>query len=138
MAYLQPLLGGALIGLAASLLLYLNGKVAGISGIAKGILSPIKEDVSWRVAFVGGLIGGGVLLQFFKPEVLAPVVVGTPGTIALAGILVGFGAAMSNGCTSGHGVCGITRLSRRSIIATLVFMAAGMLTVLVMKTGVLK
>lgn len=138
MPYLQPLLGGALIGLAASLLLYLDGKVAGISGITKGILSPIRGDVSWRVAFLLGLVAGGAVILYFAPERLAPVIVGTPGTLALAGMLVGIGTAMSNGCTSGHGVCGLTRLSRRSVVATLTFMAAGMASVLFMKTGVLR
>ncbi|HET9450821.1 MAG TPA: YeeE/YedE family protein [Aggregicoccus sp.] len=127
--YLLSLLGGVLIGVSVSTLLLFNGRIAGISGIAGGLLFPERGDVSWRVAFLGGLVGGGLLLRAFLPQSLgAPVVTGA-GLVVLAGLLVGFGTRLGNGCTSGHGVCGISRGSARSIAATLTFMATGVLTV---------
>jgi uncharacterized membrane protein YedE/YeeE len=125
------LIGGALIGLAAALLLVTHGKIAGVSGIAGGVLQPRAGDVSWRVWFLGGLLGGGVLMTLVRPGAF-----GVPAdrglmVIAIAGLLVGFGTRMGNGCTSGHGVCGISRLAPRSLIATATFMAAGVITVLV-------
>lgn len=126
---LAPLAGGALIGLAASLLLLANGRVAGISGIAGGLLVPCKGDRAWRVAFLGGLIAGGVVLAVSAPQVFgAPVSPGVVVPIA-AGLLVGFGTRLGGGCTSGHGICGISRGATRSIVATLTFMLTGALTV---------
>lgn len=124
-----PLLGGALIGLSASLLLLFNGRVAGISGIAGGLFSPVRGEVGWRLAFVAGLVGGGWVLRAFWPATLGiSAVSGSAGLVA-AGLLVGFGTRLGSGCTSGHGVCGLARGSERSLVATLTFMAMGMLTV---------
>jgi uncharacterized protein len=124
-----PLMGGAMIGLSASLLLLFNGRIAGISGILGGILIPQKQDLDWRVAFVSGLVVGGLILlgvhhQAFQNTLTRPLAV-----IAIAGLLVGFGTRLGNGCTSGHGVCGMSRLSKRSLAATLTFIASGAVTV---------
>lgn len=115
--------GGALIGLAASLLLMLNGRIAGISGIVGGLF---QQRESWRLAFVIGLLTGGVVLYAVRPQAFdGPTV--NPLLVAVAGLLVGVGTTVGNGCTSGHGVCGISRFSKRSIVATCVFMATGIL-----------
>ncbi|MDX2145725.1 MAG: YeeE/YedE family protein [Rhodospirillaceae bacterium] len=128
------LIGGLLIGLAAVLLMYLNGRVAGISGIAAGLLKwPPAPDWAWRAAFVAGLVAAPFLLAgggWVRPQLDFPA--GTPMLIA-AGLLVGFGSAFGSGCTSGHGVCGIARLSKRSLLATVAFMAAGIATVFVVR-----
>ena len=128
----SALLGGALIGLAAVLLMLLNGRIAGVSGIAGRLLVPRAlppGDAAWRVLFLVGLvIGAGVY------GLLAPVTIEVPVSwpaLAIGGLLVGFGTQLGNGCTSGHGVCGIARLSPRSIVATLVFMASAIVTVFV-------
>jgi hypothetical protein len=130
---LASTLGGVLIGLAAVLLLFGLGRVAGISGIFAGFLRPRDSGFTWRAAFLGGLVLGGVIASQLAPELFAitgnavqPLVV-----VALAGLLVGFGTRMGGGCTSGHGVCGISRLSARSMIATATFMATGVITVFV-------
>lgn len=130
---LWALAGGALIGLSASLLLVLNGRVAGISGIVGGLLAPVRGDVLWRALFVAGLLAGGVAAYAIWPERFDAS--GAPALpfVAVAGALVGVGTRLGNGCTSGHGVCGISRLSPRSIAATLAFMATGGLTVLAMR-----
>jgi uncharacterized protein len=121
---LQALLGGILIGLASWLLLASLGKVAGISGIASGLLS---SDKSWRWAFMGGLLGGGAL---FTVWLAPPAIALRPmGLLIAAGLLVGFGTVLGSGCTSGHGVCGLGRRSMRSLVAVLVFMAMGVVTV---------
>ena len=117
-----------MIGLAASLLLLFTGRIAGISGIYGGLLKPVAGDVAWRAAFVGGLLCGGLALALVAPESIAASSARSLGTTALAGLIVGFGVRMGNGCTSGHGVCGLTRFSRRSFVATLTFMATGFLT----------
>ncbi len=129
----MSVVGGILIGSAASLLLYWNGRVAGVSGILKGLFPPRRGDTGWRLAFLAGLLVGGLLLRLFFPAALASTLEatsfrGTPGVLALAGLLVGYGTALGSGCTSGHGICGVSRLSKRSIIATLVFMAMGVLS----------
>ncbi len=121
----SALLGGALIGVAASLLLLLNGRITGISGILGDLLRPRPGEVGWRLAFVVGLIGGGLLLLSWSPEVFAPHPDRSTGAVIVAGLLVGFGTRMGNGCTSGHGVCGIPRGSARSIAATITFMITG-------------
>lgn len=129
---LIPLLGGALIGLSASVLLLANGRVAGISGVVGSLLAPVRGDIAWRVLFFGGLLTGGLLLAWLRPASFAAPASLSPGGVALlvaAGLLVGFGSRLGNGCTSGHGVCGISRGSARSIAATLTFMATGILTV---------
>lgn len=120
----MALLGGALIGASASLLLAFNGRVAGISGIVAGALRPRDPDARWRWVFLAGLLVGGAVLRALSPSsVSAP---RTPVVLAaLSGLLVGVGTRMSGGCTSGHGVCGISRGSGRSMAATVTFMAAG-------------
>ena len=126
-------LGGALIGLAAVLLLVANGRIAGVSGIVGGLLARTPGDTGWRAAFVLGLWLGALLYCAVRGELL-PVELETalPLTIA-AGLLVGLGTRMGSGCTSGHGVCGIARFSRRSMVATAVFMVAGVTTVFVIR-----
>jgi uncharacterized membrane protein YedE/YeeE len=130
-----PLFGGALIGLAAVLLLFWNGRIAGISGIVAGVLRPAAGEVAWRVTFLAGLLAGGILLAVVYPDALALRAPRSLALVALAGVLVGYGTRLGSGCTSGHGVCGIGRLSPRSIVATLVFMATGALTVYVAGAG---
>lgn len=124
----SALAGGALIGLAASVLLLGLGRIAGISGIVGGLLSPSKGDVGWRAAFVVGLLGAGLAMWLLSPSSFS----GSPRSLALvagAGVLVGIGTRIGNGCTSGHGVCGLSRLSVRSLVATLTFIATGMIAV---------
>lgn len=123
------LFGGLLLGVSAVLLMLVNGKTAGISGIVNGIITPRTRDWAWRVLFVAGMvIGGGVAVAYGNFQ--APDLTTTPLiTIVAAGVLVGLGTKIGNGCTSGHGICGIGRLSPRSIIATCTFMAVAALTV---------
>ena len=128
--WITALLGGLLIGTATSLMLLLSGRIAGISGVVGGLLHPAHGDTSWRLWFVAGLVVGGALLAMLNPEVFHTTVESSPARLALAGLLVGFGTRLGNGCTSGHGVCGMSRLSTRSIIATLTFTVTGALTVL--------
>jgi len=131
---LLPLLGGALIGLSASLLLLANGRVAGVSGVVDSLLTPVRGDVAWRVLFFGGLVAGGLLLAWLHPGAFAAPASPRTGGVSLlvvAGLLVGFGSRLGSGCTSGHGVCGISRGSVRSLVATLTFVATGVLTVFV-------
>ena len=130
---LTALSGGILIGLAALLFLLIQGRVAGISGILAGLLAPATPDTGWRWRFIGGLGVGGAL-GFWLLGLPAPEL----GQVSwhwllVGGLLVGFGAKLGNGCTSGHGICGIGRLSVRSIVATLLFMLAGMVTVFIMR-----
>lgn len=125
---LSALAGGALIGLAASTLLLLEGRIAGISGVFGGLLRPAAGDVAWRVAFIGGLVGAGVILVAVAPQTIQAT--DHRGLVAtlVAGLVVGFGVRLGNGCTSGHGVCGLSRFSRRSLVATLTFMGTGIVT----------
>jgi uncharacterized membrane protein YedE/YeeE len=126
------LLGGIIIGLAASLFMLLNGRVAGISGIFAGALHPARGDFAWRATYVFGLVGGGIVTLLAFPSLAAKSTVFLPlPLVAAGGLLVGFGARLSNGCTSGHGVCGLARLSPRSIVATVTFMATAAITVFV-------
>ena len=120
--------GGVLIGLAAAVLILVNGRIAGISGIVGGLLAPRRTDVGWRLAFVAGLFCAP-LLAVAVGVVGAPRIDAGVGMLLIAGLLVGVGTSYGSGCTSGHGVCGLSRLSPRSLVATLAFMAAGMLTV---------
>lgn len=129
MDIIQPLFGGLLIGFAASIMLLFNGRVTGVSGILGGVLKPVKSDVFWRLSFMAGLLAGGLVLRFFSPEVFSSELVISNTRLVVAGLLVGFGTLLGNGCTSGHGVCGISRLSLRSVVATVVFMLAGIATV---------
>jgi uncharacterized membrane protein YedE/YeeE len=131
--WINALLGGVVIGAAVSLMLLLNGRVTGISGIINGALTPVKGDVAWRWLFVAGLVLGGLVLKFVRPEVFSGQLDTSLGTTVAAGLLVGFGTVMGSGCTSGHGVCGISRLSPRSLLATITFIAAGMLTVMLLR-----
>jgi uncharacterized membrane protein YedE/YeeE len=126
----RSLLGGMLLGLSASLLWRWGGRVAGISGILGGLVSPGREGRGWRVQFLAGLAVGGLVLRLVRPAVFASAGRSLP-VLVVAGLLVGFGARLGGGCTSGHGVCGLSRLSGRSLVATAVFVAAGMFTVLV-------
>jgi uncharacterized membrane protein YedE/YeeE len=125
---LAALAGGALVGLSASALLALNGQVAGVSGIVGGILRPRKGEVAWRLAFVAGLLAGGLLLAWRLPQAVAPRAAAVPGAlVVVAGLLVGFGTQLGSGCTSGHGVCGVSRWSVRSLAAVATFMTTGAL-----------
>jgi uncharacterized protein len=126
---ISGLLGGVLIGLAAVLLLLANGRIAGISGIVGGLLTRATADMGWRVAFVLGLWLGALVYWLVRGELFAVELAASWPVMLIAGVLVGFGTRMGGGCTSGHGVCGIARLSKRSIVATLVFMGAGIATV---------
>lgn len=130
----RPLLGGALIGIAAAGLLLLTGKTAGVSGIVDGVLRGEKGEWGWKAAFVLGLVAGGVVLRLVLPESLPTTAPRALPLVIVGALLVGFGARLGGGCTSGHGVCGIGRLSRRSLVGTLVFMAAGALTVFVLRS----
>ena len=130
---LPALLGGILIGLAASALLLSNGRVAGVSGILGGLVVPHPGEVRWRAAFVGGLVIGGLVLRAFYPPAMALALDVSPTTVVLAGVLVGLGTRLGNGCTSGHGVCGVSRGSVRSVAATLTFLLTGIVTVWVVR-----
>jgi uncharacterized protein len=128
----SALAGGALIGASASMLLLLNGRIAGISGIVGALMRPHSDDTSWRAMFVVGLLAGGLALLVFRPSSFAAAPVSIPVAV-IAGLLVGFGTRIGSGCTSGHGVCGLSRLSGRSLAATITFMAAGAMTVFVVR-----
>lgn len=128
-APLPALAGGVLIGLAASLLLLTHGKVAGISGIFAGLLDRATHDKGFRLAFVAGLVAVGFGARLVAPD-LVPASAAGLGVIALAGLIVGYGTRLGNGCTSGHGICGISRGSARSLIAVVTFISTGVLTVL--------
>ena len=128
---LASALGGALIGLAASILLVGSGRVAGISGIFGGALVPKDGDTSWRVSFLGGFLLAGFVFALARPHSFGAPVTSSIALALLAGALVGAGTQIGNGCTSGHGVCGLSRFSIRSLTATLVFMGAAMITVFV-------
>jgi len=125
-------IGGVIIGIAAAMLALLNGRVAGISGIIGGLLRPSFPDVTWRAAFIAGLLVAPIL--YAMVATLPPIIVesGYP-VLVIAGLLVGVGTRYGAGCTSGHGVCGISRLSLRSVVATVVFMLAGFATVYVVR-----
>jgi uncharacterized protein len=121
--------GGLLIGLSAAAMLLFDGKIAGVSGILAGVLQPVKSDTAWRLFFVGGLLSGGLILRALLPPSFAFGTLHSIPALAVAGLLVGAGTRLGNGCTSGHGVCGVARLSGRSMVATAVFIAAGAMVV---------
>lgn len=123
------LVAGALIGLAASVVLLFHGRVAGISGIVGGLLQPTPTDTHFRGWFLAGLFLAGLVGRVIAPDAFAHPAVAGLGITALAGLLVGFGTRLGNGCTSGHGVCGLSRLSTRSLVATLTFISTGAVTV---------
>jgi uncharacterized membrane protein YedE/YeeE len=120
--------GGLLIGVAVAAFVLIHGRIAGISGILGGLLRPAGQDVGWRIAFIGGLLVAPALYALFARVPSATIEAGFP-VMAIAGLLVGIGTRYGGGCTSGHGVCGISRFSPRSLAATLAFMAAGFVTV---------
>ena len=125
----SALAGGLLIGLAASLLLLANGRIAGISGIVAGAVVRSSDARAWRLVFLAGLAAGGLAIRIASPQPIpVAMVAGTPA-ILVAGVLVGFGTRLASGCTSGHAVCGVARLSPRSLAATATFMLTGALTV---------
>lgn len=123
--------GGALIGFSAILLMLLNGRIAGVIGIVSGLIDPLGTDRTWRATFVAGLIVAPLSAALLGYTIPIPHLPTSLVTIAAAGLLVGFGTRLSNGCTSGHGICGIARLSPRSITATAIFMAAAIVVVAV-------
>lgn len=127
----QEIIGGLILGLSAVLLLIANGKVLGISGVLANILTPTKNDFLWRVIFIFGLVIGGIISaevfnNFFPKKLDAPLIL-----IITSGLLVGLGTHIGSGCTSGHGICGVGRLSKRSIVSTFIFMAIAAITVYV-------
>ena len=130
-AITPPLIGGALIGLASTLLLLIHGRIAGISGICGGVLSPGTPDWLWRFAFIVGLVLTGFVAFGQMPEAFEFGVDRSIWAVGVAGLMVGAGTTIARGCTSGHGVVGISRLSKRSIVATCTFMAAGALSTFV-------
>jgi len=127
----SALLGGALIGLSATLLMLLLGRIAGISGIVAEALDGPTGEMPWRIAFIAGLIAAPLSAMLIGDAVPVPQIPVSLVAVAIAGALVGFGTRLSNGCTSGHGICGIARLSPRSLVATGVFMAAAVAVVAV-------
>lgn len=129
------LLGGALIGLASVLLMMLAGRIAGISGILGGCFTLAAGDKAWRLAFIVGLILAPVASGLLGYPVPTPQMPASWVTIVIAGLLVGFGTRLGGGCTSGHGVCGIARVSARSIVATAIFMGTAMVVVAIMRHG---
>jgi uncharacterized protein len=132
-AWTTALLGGVLIGLAASLLLWLNGRVAGVSGILNGVIFSRAGDTAWRVSFLVGLIAAGGLYMVVVPGASLPRTDYSRVGLIVAGLLVGFGTRMGNGCTSGHGVCGLGRLSLRSLVAVITFMATAIVTTFIVR-----
>jgi uncharacterized protein len=126
------LAGGLIIGAAAAVLVLFNGRIAGISGILGGLLSLPRNDMAWRITFLAGLVGAPILASAFGNPAIPDIQAGW-GEILIAGFLVGLGTRYASGCTSGHGVCGISRGAIRSLVATATFMAAGFVTVFVQR-----
>ena len=128
----SALIGGMLIGLAVAMFALLNGRIAGISGVLGGLLKPTRGDIGWRVAFIGGLVSASLVYSLFA-ALPAVQIDASYAALVVAGLLVGVGTRYGAGCTSGHGVCGLSRLSPRSLVATLTFMGAGFVTVFVLR-----
>jgi uncharacterized membrane protein YedE/YeeE len=126
------LAGGVLIGTAAAMLVLLNGRIAGISGIVGGLLTPRRSEIAWRLAFVAGLLAAPLVMLLAGHSVTPRIDAGF-GLLVVAGLLVGIGTSYGSGCTSGHGVCGLSRLSPRSLVATATFMLAGIATVFLVR-----
>jgi uncharacterized membrane protein YedE/YeeE len=131
--WINSLIGGVLIGVSVSLMLLWSGRVTGIGGIINGVMTPVKGDALWRLLFVAGLFLGGIVMRQLNPKVFENTVSSGVLTTIVAGLLVGFGTILGSGCTSGHGVCGISRMSPRSLVATFVFMAAGIAAVFIFR-----
>jgi len=129
----SALLGGAFIGIAATLMLWVNGRITGISGILGGVLFPVQTDALWRVLFITGLLSGAILYILVNGSPINFQVQATPLVSIAAGFLVGFGTRLGSGCTSGHGICGIARVSKRSFAATAVFMVTAIITVFLVR-----
>ncbi len=125
---LSAAIGGGLIGLACALLLIFFGKISGISGLIKSLFNPFTKSSRWKLCFIAGLLLAGVCVQIFKPELLVGELNLSPSMIIIAGLLVGIGTSLANGCTSGHGVCGMSRFSARSWVSTCTFMAIAIIT----------
>jgi len=130
---IASLLGGMLIGFAALILLAFNGHIAGVTGVARGVLTPKQNDTLWRVVFLLGLIVGPLVFQAVSGEAIASTITSSTPILVIGGLLVGFGTSMGNGCTSGHGICGLGRVSKRSIAATGAFLATAIVTVYMMR-----
>jgi len=131
---IEPAIGGILIGISASLLLLLKGRVFGVSGILNGVLAPKPGDTAWRVAAIAGLVTSGVIFLITSPDLLVGQTGDSLSRYAIAGLLVGFGTQLGSGCTSGHGVCGISRMSPRSIVSTITFISVGILMVAIIRS----
>lgn len=129
----SALIGGGIIGLAASLFLFAHGRICGISGLFAGVLRGAADIRGLRSSFIAGMIATGFILRWITPGVFATSFHPPSWVVAAAGLLVGFGTQLGNGCTSGHGICGLSRLSRRSLVATGTFMVSGFAAVFVVK-----
>lgn len=127
------LIGGSIIGLSTLVLLAYNGRIAGISGILAGFFESRGDERVWRAMFIAGLLLGGVALYLWRPEFFGAPLERSTGAVIVAGLLVGFGTRLGSGCTSGHGICGLSRLSIRSLVAVMVFVSAGVATVYVIQ-----
>jgi uncharacterized membrane protein YedE/YeeE len=131
---ISSLLGGALIGLSAVLLMWATGRIAGVSGIAARLFPPYEDrEFAGRLAFVAGLVAAPVLVRLVTGSLPVQTIEAGPVVLIVGGLLTGFGSVWGSGCTSGHGVCGLSRLSVRSLVATVTFMATGMATVFLMR-----
>lgn len=131
--WVTALIGGILIGLSSTIMLAWNGRIAGISGMVHGLVTPAASEVHWRWIFLVGLVAGGALYEYGAGFGSTPQLSFMPLAMIIGGLLVGFGTRMGNGCTSGHGVCGLGRLSPRSLVAVITFLATGIMTVYVMR-----
>ena len=131
---IKPIMGGILIGIASIGLMLFNGRITGIAGILKGILQFPKNDLMWRVSFVAGMILTGVVVSFVMPGFAVVEIDRSLVAYGAAGLLIGIGTGIANGCTSGHGVCGVGRLSNRSVTVTMAFTTSGIITVWVINT----
>ncbi|WP_442498009.1 YeeE/YedE family protein [Methylobacter sp. sgz302048] len=129
----SALAGGGLIGLSAGLLWLFNGRVAGISGITGGLFSSRSRDIGWRLCFLAGLLLGPLMFRAVGDETASLHISPSLAVLSIAGLLVGYGTGLGNGCTSGHGICGLTRLSPRSVAATLTFMTVAAVTVYIVR-----
>ena len=124
-----PIIGGVLIGVGASALMFFSGRIAGVSGIFSGLLNIKPGDLAWRLAFVLGMVVGGAAIHTFRPDLFGVGIDRSLGAVVVAGLLVGFGTRLGSGCTSGHGVCGVARLGPRSLVATATFITSGAVVV---------